>query len=351
MQDGVNAENVEEEAVEAVRLWGPVESASARMAGALAAASSVLLKPTRTPMALIGRLHALIPTDVLPRTDDTAETLRARIASSRFFHPTWILKHGHGRGRRYVELTTTAYPQPRRVQWVQPVAPEHVDGDGEKVVQCLVYPHLYTRSLLDRWVEVMPPAVEELVKYAVRMARPLLTPASRASTPNFCEMCVYYTAFGGKMGRHRDNFDVKDLAQYLCTRDVSILTRQVNTQRANTNVLIWSLGTAPMVLQLSFPQHAGAARDRSRYMVHPAFSVPCGEGTLFVFSPTDDLFYCHEVFFDAATLEAHGASAYRCAFVIRWLSPVKACSRSFYARWPLYISESWSWESHRSFLL
>ena len=38
----------------------------------------------------------------------------------------------------------------------------------------------------------MPPAVEELVKYAVRMARPLLTPASRASTPNFCEMCVYY---------------------------------------------------------------------------------------------------------------------------------------------------------------
>ena len=62
---------------------------------------------------------------------------------------------------------------------------------------------------------------------------------------------------------------------------------------ANSNVLILSLGNAPMVLQLSFP--GGSARDavgeKSTYVVHPLFSVPCSFGTLFVFSPTDDLFY------------------------------------------------------------
>ena len=184
MQDGVNAENFEEEAVEAVRLWGPVESASARMAGALAAASSVLLKPTRTPTALIGRLYALIPTDVLPRTDDTAETLRLRLKTAAFLHPIQTLAKGHGRGGRYIALQATTYAQPRRVQWGTPTVPEHTDADGDRVVQCLCYPHYYTKSPLLRMVEVMPPAIDELVQFAAQLARPWLTTESRAQYPN-----------------------------------------------------------------------------------------------------------------------------------------------------------------------
>ena len=89
-----------------------------------------------------------------------------------------------------------------------------------------------------------------------------------------------------------------------------------------------------MVLQLSFPEASahGDVGNRSTYVVHPLFSVPCRFGTLFVFNPIDDLFYCHEAFFEPATLSRFGATGYRLAFVMRWLSPTTAPTHMFYAR-------------------
>ena len=107
-----------------------------------------------------------------------------------------------------------------------------------------------------------------------------------------------------------------------------MLYKQRNSQLANSNVLILTLGNAPMVLQLSFPTDS---TERSTYVVHPLFSVPCGFGTLFVFSPTDDLFYCHEAFFEPATLSRFGATGYRLAFVMRWLCPATSAMHMFYA--------------------
>ena len=74
--------------------------------------------------------------------------------------------------------------------------PEHTDADGDRVVQCLCYPHYYTKSPLLRMVEAMPPVIDELIKYAAQLARPFLTTPSLASSPNSCElcMCIYYTA-------------------------------------------------------------------------------------------------------------------------------------------------------------
>ena len=47
--------------------------------------------------------------------------------------------------------------------------PEHTDADGDRVVQCLCYPHYYyTKSPLLRMVEVMPPAINELVRAWIR---------------------------------------------------------------------------------------------------------------------------------------------------------------------------------------
>ena len=60
---GSNGAGSAEGSIPAVRIWGPVPKAQAVGAGALAAASSVLIKPTCIPTALIERLHALIPTD------------------------------------------------------------------------------------------------------------------------------------------------------------------------------------------------------------------------------------------------------------------------------------------------
>lgn len=318
------------DSIPAERIWGPVPKEQAVGAGALAAASSVLLAPRQAPAWLLNSLAALVPDEVLPRASDTAQTLRARLRSSAFLHPIRTMAKGHGRGGRYVELNATTYPQPRRVQWGTPTVPEHTDADGDRVVQCLCYPHYYTKSPLLRMVEVMPPAINELVKFAAQLARPWLTTPSRAQYPNSCELCIYYTAFKSKIGRHRDNFLSHDLTAYLRTQDASVLYRQRNSQLANSNVLILSLGNAPMVLMLSFPGVDGPGK-RSTYVVHPLFSVPCRFGTLFVFSPTDDLFYCHEAFFEPATLSRFGATGYRLAFVMRWLCATSAPMHVFYA--------------------
>jgi hypothetical protein len=112
-----------------------------------------------------------------------------------------------------------------------------------------------------------------------------------------------------------------------------VLYEQRHSQLANSNVLIMSLGNAPMVLQLTFPRASthDSVGTRSTYVVHPLFSVPCSCGTLFVFSPVDDLFYCHEAFFELSTLSRFGATGYRLAFVMRWLSPTTAPEHVFYA--------------------
>jgi hypothetical protein len=289
--------------VDAVRLWGPVQQTEARRVGALAAASSVLLKPVQSPKKLIDELRALIPPEVLPRTSDTAASLCVRLAASSFFPSSWVLWKGHGKGGRYVDLNKTTYAQPRRLQWGVPTEPLRADADGGSCAKLLVYPHYYTRSPLDAEVHVMPAAVKQLTAFAVQLALPVLTSESRSAEPNSCELCMYFTAFHSSMGQHRDNFLSKDLVEYLRNKDASILTRQRNSQRANTNVLIWTLGNAEMVLQLSFPAAGLEAHDRSKYTTDPIFSARCGEGTLFVFSPTDDLFFCHEVSFEQATLE------------------------------------------------
>ena len=63
------------------------------------------------------------------------------------------------------------------MQWGTPTVPEHTDADGDRVVQCLYYPHYYTKSTpLLRMLEVMPPAINELVKFAVQLARPRRAP-------------------------------------------------------------------------------------------------------------------------------------------------------------------------------
>ena len=144
------SEGEELASIPGVRIWGPVPETQAVRAGALAAASSVLIAPQVAPAQLYQRLTALVPDEVLPKVGDTAHTLRLRLATSAFLHPSHVLAKGHGRGGRYIELNSTAYPQPRRVQWATPTVPEHTDADGDRVVRCLCYPHYYTKSPLLR---------------------------------------------------------------------------------------------------------------------------------------------------------------------------------------------------------
>jgi hypothetical protein len=89
----------------------------------------------------------------------------------------------------------------------------------------------------------------------------------------------------------------------------------------NSNVLIWTEGDADMTFALSYPPPTSICAPTEEYVIHPTFCVPLGAGTLLVFSPEDDLFFCHEAFFEYETGGSH-----RMAFVFRWLTQ----ARDFY---------------------
>ena len=76
------SEGEELASIPGVRIWGPVPETQAVRAGALAAASSVLIAPQVAPAQLYQRLTALVPDEVLPKVGDTAHTLRLRLASA-----------------------------------------------------------------------------------------------------------------------------------------------------------------------------------------------------------------------------------------------------------------------------
>ena len=74
-----------------------------------------------------------------------------------------------------------------------------------------------------------------------------------------------------------------------------------------------------MNFKLSYPVSCENAERIQTYVTHPMLNVKLSHGTLFMFAPTDDLFFCHEVAFDPSTLGECGASGYRIALVMRWI--------------------------------
>ena len=76
--------------------------------------------------------------------------------------------------------------------------------------------------------------------------------------------------------------------------------------------MIWTEGDADMTFALSFPPRGEPTATTKAYRIDPLFKIPLGVGTLLVFSPHDDLYFCHEAWFE------DGASGHRLAFVFRW---------------------------------
>jgi hypothetical protein len=76
-----------------------------------------------------------------------------------------------------------------------------------------------------------------------------------------------------------------------------------------------------MTFALAFAPLDKLRASTPEYRIHPDFCVSLGAGTLLVFSPTDDLFFTHEAWFEDSVSGTH-----RLAFVFRWLT----LTRTFY---------------------
>ena len=142
----------------------------------------------------------------------------------------------------------------------------------------------------------------ELASYVHKLAYPYLGPVSKVMVPNYCEVKLYYSQFGAKIGRHRDNFVGKQLCEY--DKNGADPFKEQFGQRAGSDVLVWSMGPAPMTMKLYFPppyndeddavQGLEGVRHHDAYVSAPLFHCPLLGGHLLVFKCLDDLFYAHE---------------------------------------------------------
>ena len=136
------------------------------------------------------------------------------------------------------------------------------------------------------------------------------------------------------MGRHRDNFNTDQMREWIATGNKQGFEDWVktlpgshhggdaNSQVLGSFVLVWNDGDAQMDFKLSFPPPGSPDANRDEYVVHPLFTASLSRGTLYIFSPKDDVFFCHEAEFPK------GGQGYRHAFVFRWLSS----ARQFYLK-------------------
>ena len=350
-------------------VWS-VDIDQAWAAGCARAPESVLLVP-RIPSSVMHAVMLDFPSDLYARHSDGPSTLAARLAASKELDDIHTLKGGKGPQR--VRLNGTTYAAPRRTSMSVTLGEPHIKN-GVEVVELFNYTS-FGRLPQDWRARPMPRCVFDLGVCCWLSAMPWLKsmekhpdphkPKANPSLecpPTACQRLLYHGLFKGKMGRHRDNCSTGDLRQVLdsgvvsCNASGHASGGDENSQALNSYVMVMSLGTAPMVMTLSYPPLENLKAVRDAYVVHPSFQVPLlpshthyplvlicflhwyqvrvGPGTLFLFHPEDDLFFCHEASFSDSTLEDPEST--RVAYVFRWLQ-VPRCFKT--SDWGMQVPE------------
>jgi hypothetical protein len=150
-----------------------------------------------------------------------------------------------GKGPEIIRLNTTEYPQPRRISWSLvlnpptlyniPAAPPH-----EEMFLRTMYTYSQSyRPMTDCCSVPMPLPVFQLGVFLWRAAYPYLSNISQVGPPTGCQLMVYHEAFGGKVGRHRDNGLVQN-GKGCRTGN----TEDENSQIRGSDVISYSVGDA-----------------------------------------------------------------------------------------------------------
>lgn len=320
----------ERAAVAYQRNWGPVRSREAAAAGCVRCATSVVITPD-IPPGVVAHALQCVPDEVLPRADDSAEVLAARLGASLFLDDAHVLNGGngkrgkHGKRRR---LNESCYAAPRRKSWSAVVKAERLDSEGDRVVGLFNY-SAFGRLAADVRCEAMPMPVFSLGEWLWQSAMPFLSEAAQRNPPSHCQLLLYYVLFGGSMGRHRDNYTVRHLRAMIdggaeaVGAEGSTHAGMENSQRLGSEVLLYTEGPTPMDFALSYPPRDNLGVGIKSYVKTPTFTARLGRGTLMVFKDLDDQFFCHEAAFNEQTLEAADPAGHRLCFVFRWCTSVK----------------------------
>ena len=308
------------------RVWGPVSLEDAIAAKCIRGVASVVIRPAIAPCFATAAMRC-VPSEVLPRDDDTVDTLVGRLGASAFLDDAHVLNAGNGkRGRtgKRKRLNETAYAAPRRKSWSVLVQPEGVAEDGQPVLSLYNY-SAYGRTAADVRCAPMPSPVFSLSVQLWLAAIPFLSEGCRCHPPTHCQLLLYYALFKSAMGRHRDNYTVKHLRTQLAgaeSEGTSTHAGMENSQTLGSEVLLYTEGNMPMDFALSFPPSGTLDVGIKQYVKRSIFTAQLGQGTLMVFKDVDDQFFCHEASFNHLK-QALTAVGYRVCFAFRWCTSVK----------------------------
>ena len=309
-----------------LRVWGPVCADAAAAAGCIRAAVSVVVKPHISRHVVAAALGC-VPAEVLPRADDDAASLVARLSVSPFLDDAHVLNGGNGKrgakGKKRRRLNESHYPAPRRKSWSVVVHAARTDEDGERVVGLLNY-STYGRMAEDIRNAPMPAPVFALGVQLWLAAMPYLCEESQRNPPSHCQLLLYYVLLRSCMGRHRDNYTVRHLRAMLAGGSApgNPDAGMEPSMRVGSEVLLYTEGSAPMDFTLSFPPANALDTDIKSYVKRAAFTARLGRGTLMIFKDLDDQFFCHEAEF-SETVRLSDPTGYRLCYVFRWCTSVK----------------------------
>ena len=350
------------------KLWGPLPLESTAKFGAHAPVCSFVVRPV-LDADLVAEVMAEVGGDAIPARDETHARLRQRLKQSTSLDNPRIVvcKRGrHGYFKHQNDIQAREGAQSRRATYGDPVQPTLNDEAGRAMVRMRGYMHLYRHREDMRMCRPMPASLRALrdalysqvwgyFSWPVCCApcvpgscchgsdslcpqvKPALSEKSKSlGAPTSCDALFYYGALKTKTGRHRDAFESWELDEYY-KMGCNPFARNTYAQNKGTDVLIFTLGNAEMEMGLSFPKTKLDALDREHYEQPPGLCIPLTPGTLLVYSPLDDLFFCHEVAFPRNTTSGNATScspsAYRMAFVFRWLNE---CAERLYYLDPAY---------------
>ena len=309
--------------------WKPTH-ADCVSAGVEHAPTSVVLRPTIKAVIIQAARAEL--SELVVKADDTMSTLRQRLADSDVLDDARVPLKGQGKGGRTERLNASTKPQPRRISY-SVRGSDTLTLDGESVEMKLNYT-AYRRVERNHVARRMPVGVFDLLVAVWLFARPWIDGVSCACPFTHVQLLLYYAAFNARMGQHRDNNNSKDfkhfhmgLASGGSESGNCVSHGQENSQAPNSWVAVFTTGTGEMVCTLRYPPKDNPYCNREDYIVNPAFTFPLGNGTLFLMSPADDLYFTHQADY-AVHIEYKGdarvgGTALREAWVFRHLESLK----------------------------
>ena len=325
-------------------VWGPVSLEDAMTVGCMQGVASVVIRPAIAPCFAAAAMQC-VPSELLPRDDDTVETLVARIGASAFLDDAHVLNAGNGKrgstGKRK-RLNETAYPAPRRKSWSVVVQPEGVAEDGQSVLTLYNY-SAFGRAASDVRCAPMPSPVFSLSVQLWLAAMSFLSEECRRHPPTHCQLMLYYALFNSAMGRHRDNYTIRHLRTQLAgavesagtsTHHHNSAAGMENSQMLGSEVLLYTEGNTPMDFALSFPPYHALHVGIRDYVKRSIFTTQLGPGMLMVFKDIDDQFFCHEASFNPLR-QVLTAAGFRVCFAFRWCISAKRFRKPPHLRLPL----------------